>query len=69
MANEERPRREMTAREAGRLGGERTKERHGPDFYSEIGRKGQRRLKELLAKGRAAEDATTDTAREVNDGQ
>lgn len=30
----------MTCEEAGRKGGEKTAETHGPDFYSEIGRKG-----------------------------
>ncbi len=31
---------EMSVREAGRKGGERTAETHGPEFYSEIGQKG-----------------------------
>ncbi len=30
----------MTVEEAGRLGGERTAETHGPEFYIEIGSKG-----------------------------
>ena len=30
----------MTVAEAGRKGGERTAETHGPEFYSEIGSKG-----------------------------
>ncbi len=30
----------MTVAEAGRLGGEKTAETHGPEFYSEIGNKG-----------------------------
>lgn len=30
----------MTVEEAGRMGGEKTAERHGPEFYSEIGSKG-----------------------------
>jgi uncharacterized protein len=30
----------MTVEEAGRLGGEKTAETHGPEFYSEIGSKG-----------------------------
>ena len=30
----------MTVEEAGRLGGERTAETHGSEFYSEIGSKG-----------------------------
>lgn len=31
---------DMTVREAGKKGGERTAETHGHDFYSEIGHKG-----------------------------
>jgi general stress protein YciG len=30
----------MTVQEAGRMGGEKTSETHGPEFYSEIGSKG-----------------------------
>jgi len=30
----------MTVEEAGRMGGEKTAETHGPEFYSEIGSKG-----------------------------
>jgi hypothetical protein len=30
----------MTVAEAGRMGGKRTAETHGPEFYSEIGSKG-----------------------------
>jgi general stress protein YciG len=40
---EPRPKREggeMSVREAGRKGGEKTSETHGPEFYSEIGHKG-----------------------------
>ncbi len=32
--------RDMTVREAGRKGGETTAERHGREFYEEIGQKG-----------------------------
>ena len=39
MANEKR-KGKMTVEEAGRLGGEKTAETHGPEFYSEIGSKG-----------------------------
>ena len=38
---EERP---MTIAEAARKGGNTTKERYGPDFYSRIGRKGGQRV-------------------------
>ncbi|HBN08133.1 MAG TPA: Em GEA1 (EM1) [Cyanobacteria bacterium UBA8530] len=51
---------EMTVREAGRKGGKlggkkggnTTKERYGPEFYSEIGHKGGQRVKELIEKGK-----------------
>lgn len=33
-------RKEMTVREAGRLGGAAVKKKYGPSFYEEIGRKG-----------------------------
>ncbi|HUR68631.1 MAG TPA: KGG domain-containing protein [Candidatus Thermoplasmatota archaeon] len=38
---EERP---MTIEEAARKGGNTTKQRYGPDFYSRIGRKGGQRV-------------------------
>lgn len=37
---------EMTVREAGRRGGEKTAETHGHEFYEEIGRKGGETTKE-----------------------
>lgn len=40
-AGERRP---MTIEEAARKGGNTTKERYGPDFYSRIGRKGGQRV-------------------------
>jgi general stress protein YciG len=45
-------RRGMTVREAGRKGGEVTSQRHGPQFYEEIGRKGGQRVKELIEQGK-----------------
>ncbi len=36
----EKNRGKMTVEEAGRMGGQRTAETHGPEFYSEIGSKG-----------------------------
>jgi general stress protein YciG len=50
----------MTVREAGRKGGKiggrkggnTTKERYGPQFYSEIGHKGGQRVKELIERGK-----------------
>jgi uncharacterized protein len=38
--NEDKRKGKMTVQEAGRMGGEKTSETHGPEFYSEIGSKG-----------------------------
>ena len=38
--SDERKKGKMTVAEAGRMGGEKTSETHGPEFYSEIGSKG-----------------------------
>jgi len=38
--SEEKRKGKMTVEEAGRLGGEKTAETHGSEFYSEIGSKG-----------------------------
>lgn len=38
--SEDKKKGRMTVEEAGRLGGEKTSETHGPEFYSEIGSKG-----------------------------
>ncbi len=40
MAEKRETKRDMTVREAGHKGGERTAETHGHEFYSEIGHKG-----------------------------
>jgi general stress protein YciG len=52
---------QMTVREAGRKGGKRggqtTKKRYGRAFYSDIGTKGGRRVKELIETGKEAEHA------------
>jgi uncharacterized protein len=48
----ERPRGGMSVREAGRKGGEVTAQRHGPQFYEEIGRKGGQRVKQLIEQGK-----------------
>ncbi len=60
MAEKDKPEKgEMTVREAGHLGGEKggetTKERYGPEFYSEIGHKGGQKVKELIEEGKEAE--------------
>jgi len=49
-------RKAMSVAEAGRRGGKTTFKRHGPEFYSRIGRKGGRKLKSLIARGKQAED-------------
>lgn len=43
----------MSVREAGKRGGYKTRDTHGPEFYQQIGSKGGQRVKELvrLAKG------------------
>jgi general stress protein YciG len=38
--SEEKKKGKITVEEAGRMGGEKTSETHGPEFYSEIGSKG-----------------------------
>ena len=38
--SEDKRKGKMTVEEAGRMGGEKTSETHGPEFYSEIGSKG-----------------------------
>ena len=45
----------MTVREAGRKGGEITAQRHGPQFYEEIGRKGGQKVKQLIEQGKRAQ--------------
>jgi general stress protein YciG len=40
LLSEYRRKGKMTVEEAGRRGGEKTAETHGPEFYSEIGSKG-----------------------------
>jgi uncharacterized protein len=44
---------DITVREAGRRGGNTTKQRHGPDFYKEIGHKGGQKVKELIERGKS----------------
>ncbi len=46
---------EISVREAGRRGGTTTKERHGPEFYREIGHKGGQKVRELIERGKSSE--------------
>lgn len=51
---------QMTVREAGRKGGKKggqtTKQRYGRAFYSDIGSKGGRRVRELIEEGKKSEN-------------
>ena len=42
----------MTVADAGRMGGRKTAETHGPEFYSEIGSKGGQKIRRLVQEGR-----------------
>lgn len=46
MAEKQNDKSDMTVREAGHKGGERTAETHGHEFYEEIGKKGGERTSE-----------------------
>lgn len=51
---------QMSVKDAGRKGGKKggqtTKERYGRGFYSEIGKRGGDRVKELIEEGKATEE-------------
>jgi general stress protein YciG len=44
----------MSVREAGRKGGNTTKARYGEEYYEAIGKKGGQKVRELIARGKAA---------------
>ena len=46
---------DISVREAGRRGGTTTKERHGPEFYRQIGHKGGQKVRELIERGKSLE--------------
>lgn len=50
---EDRP---MTVREAGRRGGLKRLEKIGPEGFAKMGKKGGRRLKELIELGKKAQE-------------
>ena len=55
--SESRKKGKMTVAEAGRMGGKRTAETHGPEFYSEIGSKGGQKVRKLVEEGKVREDS------------
>ncbi len=48
--SEDKRKGKMTVEEAGRMGGEKTSETHGEEFYSEIGHKGGQKVKKAYEK-------------------
>ena len=54
--SESRKKGKMTVAEAGRMGGCKTSETHGPEFYSEIGSKGGQRVRKLVEEGKVREE-------------
>ena len=64
MGEKEEKKGGMSVKEAGHRGGEKTARTHGHEFYEEIGHKGGekggpkggQRVKELIEKGREAEE-------------
>ena len=46
----------MTVEEAGRMGGAKTAETHGEEFYSEIGHKGGQKVRKLIREGKEHEE-------------
>ncbi|HLV60431.1 MAG TPA: hypothetical protein VKY51_03420 [Fredinandcohnia sp.] len=45
----------MSVQEAGRKGGETVLQQRGPEFFSEIGKKGGQRVRELIQAGKKTE--------------
>jgi general stress protein YciG len=60
----------MSVREAGQLGGEKTAQTHGREFYEEIGhkggQKGGQRVRELIEEGKEAEAESTPRPKKNN---
>jgi uncharacterized protein len=55
LLSEKRKKGKMTVAEAGRLGGEKTAQTHGSEFYSEIGSKGGQKVRRLIQEGKERE--------------
>jgi len=54
--SEEKRKGKMTVAEAGRLGGEKTSETHGSEYYSEMGSIGGRKVRKLIQEGKEHEE-------------
>ena len=54
--SEARKKGKMTVAEAGRMGGLKTSETHGPEFYSAIGSKGGQKVRKLVREGKEYEE-------------
>jgi hypothetical protein len=52
VVGESRKKGKMTVAEAGRMGGAKTSQTHGSEFYSKIGSKGGQKVRKLIAKGK-----------------
>jgi general stress protein YciG len=52
LLNESRKKGKMSVAEAGRMGGAKTSQTHGSEFYSEIGSKGGQKVRKLIADGK-----------------
>jgi hypothetical protein len=50
--SESRKKGKMTVAEAGRMGGEKTSETHGSEFYSEISSKSGLKVRKLIEEGK-----------------
>jgi general stress protein YciG len=52
LLSESRKKGKMSVAEAGRMGGAKTSQTHGSEFYSEIGSKGGQKVRKLIADGK-----------------
>ena len=48
---------DMSVRQAGQKGGQKTSQTHGREFYQEIGHGGGQRVRELVDEGKQSEDS------------